>query len=84
MSRLKLLPKLSIGSKIIGKLIDYDSDKAILEKENGDRVQLSMFKVLEEALDDGDYESEIIEISRDADGYEIFQLTEWPDEKPKA
>lgn len=82
MAKLKLLPKLSVGQKVIGKLIDYDSDKCVLELEDGEsRIQLSMFKVLEEALDDGDYESEIIEISRDSEGYEIYKHDDWPKAK---
>lgn len=81
MAKLKLLPKLSVGQKVIGKLIDYDSDKCILEQEDENRIQLSMFKVLEEALDDGDYENEIIEISRDAEGYEIYKHDDWPKAK---
>lgn len=87
--KIKLIGKLKDGQKIIGVLDEYDSDKCILITKDGNKIQLSMFNVLEQALDAGDYENEIIEIERVGNEYEIssYGTDDWdeikPDEKPK-
>ncbi|MCK9479773.1 MAG: hypothetical protein M0R40_09810 [Firmicutes bacterium] len=81
MSKTELIPRLKVGRVIIAKLVEDENEKIILEKQDGSRIALPFTKEFISALSICEDSHPILEIRMEEDGYHIFELANWPDEK---
>jgi hypothetical protein len=80
MAKTNIIPRLKDGRTVIGKVVEKQDERLILENKKGERISLPMIRPFVEALTICEAEQPILEISMEDGDYKIFELDVWPDE----